>query len=124
MTLLDRDADAVDHLRATAARLGADKVECIQADAAAWLDRAAGPFDIVFLDPPFQSNLLEPCLERLNRRRLLNPGALIYMEAEKHLDMSQLPSAWRIRREKTSGQVRYLLLEAASAPVPEHNNNA
>jgi 16S rRNA (guanine966-N2)-methyltransferase len=119
VTLVDRDAEAVRRLQATAARLDADQVECVLADAIAWLDRAEGPFDIVFLDPPFRSDLREPCLERLRRRRLLKPGALVYLEADKRSNMSQLPAAWRVHRDKTAGQVRYLLVESA-LPLEDH----
>jgi 16S rRNA (guanine966-N2)-methyltransferase len=121
--MLDRDAAAIRHLRETAAKLDAGGVECVQADALHWLDGAAGPFDIVFVDPPFQSGLTETILSRLARPALLNPGAQVYLEADKRSDMSQLPPGWRIRREKVAGQVRYLLIEIVPAEADGHHDN-
>ena len=41
-----------------------------------------GPFDLVFLDPPFQQELLQPALAWLIGRGLLTAHAHIYVECE------------------------------------------
>ena len=53
-----------------------------------WLvtNGAEPPFDIVFLDPPYRSGLLEPALRGLVDGGLLGPGARVVAEAFDHLD--------------------------------------
>ena len=81
----------------------------IQAGVPEWL--AQGPavesFDIAFLDPPFDGDLMAPCCEYLEDRRWLRPGAWIYLEADKARGLPPLPRTWRLVREKSAGRVAY-----------------
>lgn len=68
-------------------------------------------FDIVFLDPPFRQNHLSVCCQWLEDMRCLAKNALIYIEAEKELQLSLcVPEHWRILRDKKAGQVGYYLV--------------
>ena len=104
MTLVESNAQALQALEATRARLDAREVEIVAGDAftvAARLPAAA--FDIVFLDPPFDGALQAPAL--VAARRLLAPEGLIYLEAPAPVSAEQLddaglePGAVRARRE-------------------------
>lgn len=67
-------------------------------------------FDIVFLDPPFQKNLLLSACEFLEAHQLLNPQATIYLECKKDsVDWAQLPKNWRIEKHKQTSTIEYLL---------------
>lgn len=41
------------------------------------------PFDIIFLDPPYSLDLLQPCLTLLIKNQFLKPGTIIYVEDNK-----------------------------------------
>ena len=73
------------------------------------LDADRQPFDIVFLDPPYGQNLLQPCITELENRQFLADNAYIYLEAERALKTLPLPENWRLHRSKHSGQVSYHL---------------
>jgi 16S rRNA (guanine(966)-N(2))-methyltransferase RsmD len=81
-----------------------------QKDALSYLKSLqAAQFDLIFLDPPFGqqwvAQALPYCLE------LLNPGGKIYIEQESSLDpKSYLPVDIEILKEKTAGEVTYLLI--------------
>jgi 16S rRNA (guanine966-N2)-methyltransferase len=47
-----------------------------------------GPFDLVFLDPPYRKDLLLPCLEGLAGLGLLLPGARVVAEHEPDLPLA------------------------------------
>lgn len=51
-------------------------------------------FDLVFLDPPYQSSLLKDSCEWLVRGGYLNAGAQIYIEAPRSMDLSFIPGHW------------------------------
>jgi len=82
-------------------------------DAIEYLRRTArGPFDIVFLDPPFAAGLLEDSCRALGESGILAPGARIYMEQDRHAPAPRLPAEWTILKTKTAGNVRYSLAQA------------
>jgi len=108
VVLTDADPDAVEALQRNAARLGAEAAAIVAMDALSYLEDTAETFDIVFVDPPYTSNLLTACLAMLERRGRLRPGAWIYLEARKDEPFS-LPPGWQRVRSKIAGQVGYHL---------------
>ena len=79
--LLEQDAGAVRELQGAHARLRAGAgVRIVRADAMAWMARAAEQrFDLIFLDPPFDSGL---ALEAAARAAaLLAPAGLLLVES-------------------------------------------
>ncbi len=110
VVLVDRDHKVVERLRENARLLGATGVQVVQADALRYLnEKPVQPFDIVFLDPPFGHNVLAPVCRTLEANGWLRDQARIYMEAEKTLDIPDIPANWRIVRSKAAGQVGYHL---------------
>jgi 16S rRNA (guanine966-N2)-methyltransferase len=74
------------------------------------------PWDIAFLDPPFDLGLVAPTLERLSQPGYLAPEAWIYVEtavADDSLDV--LPRGYVCHRDKRAGDVRYGLLTVSSS---------
>ena len=88
-------------------------VRLVNADALHWLQGAAEMYQVVFVDPPFNSKLMQPVIDQLEHGGWLAPEALIYLEQDVHEEPPQLPDNWRIIRDKTAGQVRYQLVERA-----------
>lgn len=67
-------------------------------------------YDVVFLDPPFQKNMLLASCELLVSQDLLNPRAQIYLEFKKDsVDLSLLPKNWEIKRHKHTQTIEYVL---------------
>ncbi|HHH39567.1 MAG TPA: 16S rRNA (guanine(966)-N(2))-methyltransferase RsmD [Sedimenticola sp.] len=111
VVMLDRSPLAVAALRRNVEQLGLDgQVTVIRADALAWLEGPAEPFDILFLDPPFAEGLLEPGCRALEEGGWLAPGARIYLERALKGPAPGLPGDWAVLREKRAGQVCYQLL--------------
>ncbi len=67
------------------------------------------PFDIVFLDPPYQDNILLPTCFYLEEQGLLAEGAYIYLEAKEPVQPADLPAHWQLLKSKKAGQVAYHL---------------
>ena len=107
VVMVERDARALKWLRANAARLGAGQVRIVAADGLDYLAGECGRFDLILLDPPFDSGLLAPALARAATR--LAAGGRIYAEFGARPDLS----GWRVLREGHAGMSRYCLLEPA-----------
>ncbi len=109
VVLVERDPRLVRALNQQAAKLEAQEVTVVHAEALEWLKGPATAFDIVFLDPPYGQGMLEPCCKQLEVGGWLKPGALIYLETERALLSPPIPAHWRIERAKQAGQLRYYL---------------
>lgn len=102
------------------------QVELCQADALYWLNRSkqqtdlTHPFDIIYIDPPYQSDLLDKSCQILNESmteesvKLLHENSLIYLESDQYLDKHNLPKNWHAYKKDRYGQVHFGLYY----PVP------
>jgi len=112
--LVEQNADAMRSLHQAVALLGASDAQVAQGDALAWLRDSADAFDIVFLDPPYASDLLVPALELLAQRGLVRSGGFAYLEFARggrpELPVTDLEPF----REGRTGDVEYLLLRRRS----------
>lgn len=111
VVFVDRDKQVNAYLRDALRMLQADNATVIQADALSYLAGAASGFDIVFLDPPYQSDVLAPCCQALVAGAWLNPHAYLYIETASQIPLPELPVTWQTSREKTAGQVAYRLVQ-------------
>jgi 16S rRNA (guanine966-N2)-methyltransferase len=72
------------------------------------------PFDIVFLDPPFNQGLLPGILTLISKKKLINSKSKIYVESEYTLTTEFLSSnimyKCKIEKQKKSGNVYYCLI--------------
>ncbi len=90
--------------------LEAASAEVIQREAMDYLRNAdPEPFDIVFLDPPFDTDMLSEACRILQKRGLLAENAVVYLERSKSRDKPALPEGWAITHEKVAGKVSYSL---------------
>ncbi|MDB6046149.1 MAG: methyltransferase [Gammaproteobacteria bacterium] len=113
VTFVERDAAAVRELRARLSEWGASGAQVEQGDAVRFLAGTGGPFDIVFLDPPFDSDFLTAAAGALERGVWLAPGALIYVECAARAGLPPLPERWAATKSKQAGEVGYHLLTRA-----------
>jgi len=105
--LLERDAALVAILNASRQRLGAAALRVERADAMAWMPACApGRFDLVLLDPPFDTGLAGPAAALA--ARLLVEGGFLYVEADAPLDA--LPDGLVEHRRARAGAVHFQLL--------------
>ncbi|MEM0953428.1 MAG: 16S rRNA (guanine(966)-N(2))-methyltransferase RsmD [Pseudomonadota bacterium] len=113
---LSRGAQWVDFIddnpRCTAQLLAhLDALQCESAsvrrkDTVKWLtaNRPPTPYDLVFLDPPYNAALYQPSAMALEQGWLA-PDAWIYVESSAQDTAPVLPANWLTYREKTMGDV-------------------
>lgn len=68
-------------------------------------------FDVVFIDPPFNFNLMQPTIDLLFKNNWLNSHARLYLEQEKTLNWPRFPEGWICHKEKLTSQVKYGLFK-------------
>lgn len=84
-----------------------------QSDALAYLNQLNDSFNVIFLDPPYHQNRLQPCIDSLYEQGALSQQGYLYFEASRDGNLPELPAAWMVHRQKTAGQVSYYLLRHA-----------
>ena len=107
--LLEQDAGLVRSLQASRQRLKAEpgRLRIERADAIGWMARApAGGFDLVLLDPPFDTDLAARALPLA--LRLAADGGAVYLESRQAL--STPPEGWVLQRQGRAGAVHFHLL--------------
>ena len=99
--LIEADAALVRSLAGVKARLKADTVQALEADALAWLKRCAPQrFELVLLDPPFDADLFDTALAAAAPAVAL--GGFIYLEAPREVDA---PPGFACHRHLHAGTV-------------------
>ena len=107
---VDRNPALIRALEATAAAFGARGIEGHAAGAAEFLARETRTFDVVFLDPPFDS---DPWLSLLPAgASRLAPAGFLYAEASREI---AAPEGLRVWRHAKAGAVHYHLLRREDA---------
>ena len=121
VTFVERDAAAARELSARLSEWGATGARVEHSDALRFLGMASGPasgpFNIAFLDPPFDSDLLSQAADLLEKGALLAPGALIYVECAARKGLPALPPNWSATKTKQAGEVGYHLLTRSSQAI-------
>ena len=74
------------------------------------MDAAQRRWDVVFVDPPFDSGIGTRTLEYLASHDCLNHDSWIYFETRRSAPEAVPDSLYTLHREKTAGDVLYRLL--------------
>ena len=110
-SFVEKDRRAVTAIEELAREWQETAVQVTCADALTWLARSAGaaPFDVVFLDPPYDAPLLSATAAALVAANLLAPDARIYVEHRAREPLPALPDGWKDIRDGRAGEVGYHL---------------
>ena len=110
---VDEAGIAVETIRANVAALGeGERVGVLRADVNR-LGRAPGPFDLVFLDPPYGSGFAASALAAATAGGWLAPGVLAVVETAAR-DRFVPPAGWDVEDDRRYGAARFLFLRQAA----------
>jgi len=122
-TFVERSAEALKALRKNITTTGFDdRAEVVAANVLGFLEHIAGPFDVVFCDPPFADvSILEATLAHPRFAAALAPDAYVVARVlRKH--QPRLPEGARALRVKEIGEETLLFLRydrARTRPATE-----
>ena len=105
VTLVEQNPKVFAALRENAQKLGDGHLRLQRADSVAWLCADQGVYDVIFLDPPFQSTLLDSVMPMLLTR--LARGGCVYVETGAPINP---PAGLRLLKSGHAGQVYFGLL--------------
>ena len=108
-TLVDDDPVVIRALQENARAIGATHCAIVRASARDFLRSNERSWDIVFLDPPFDSALLEHSLDALGTGPHLHPESIVYVESSVHLPPPL--DGWTTIKSTRTGDVQSQLLQ-------------
>ena len=113
LLFVEKSASVAAAIRKNLGDLEATNAEVVHDDAVNFLNKTdPQSFDIVFLDPPFDMDLLAKSCGLLQEKGWLAANAIIYLEQSKGRENPILPAGWVISHEKVAGKVSYSLVRA------------
>ena len=101
---VDKNTEAVQIIRRNLQHTGlAANAQVLGTDATSYLTRPGDRFDLVFLDPPYASELLLPVLEKV--APLVNDGGIIVCESEDTAALPERMDRFALARTYRFGRV-------------------
>ena len=107
--MVEKHPRAFEVLTQSAEQLQAEQVRLYAGGAMSLIENLpADSLDLVFVDPPFDSNLGGPALERLDRQGCVRRGGFVYVESPASAQIIA-PDEWSVWRDQQMGEVRMQL---------------
>jgi 16S rRNA (guanine(966)-N(2))-methyltransferase RsmD len=72
---------------------------------------SAAPFDLVFLDPPYEKGLIVPLVEELDQRGLLEKHSRVVAQSEKKSDLPEIVGKLKTAKVRIYGATRITLFK-------------
>ena len=85
--------------------LSSHQAKIIQGNTLDTVNTLSEPFELIFLDPPFNQNLLPETIQRIVEKNLLAIDGVIYIECEGQGAIYSVPENWQLIKEKRSAQI-------------------
>ena len=114
-TFVDLRREAAGIIRENLAATGfTDRATVVQGDALAFLSRAGGRFDLIFLDPPYGSGLLEKALETIAMIDIVSEHGIIVCENGSGAAWPAMQPPYRLQKDYRYGKIRTALYRRAA----------
>lgn len=108
VTMLDIDRLNNRNLSQCGALLGLTNLEVVSTNALDYLAQCSTQmFDVVFIDPPFNQQLMQPTVDLLFEQNWVSDQSLLYLEQEKTASWPNLPAGWTVVKQKKTSQVSF-----------------
>lgn len=109
-TFVDQRRDAVRLVRDNLARCDLDqRATVIQGDAIGYLRGVRERYHLIFLDPPYDSGLLESALKKLSMIDILADNGIIICESRAEKQLPDLPEPFRKSKDYRYGKTKVTL---------------
>ena len=94
VTCVDQHARCIGAVKRLVGSVDAvQQVSCIRMDAHRYVKKGlGGPFDLIFMDPPYEMDNIEGIVLEIAKKSLLNEGGILILEHSSHRKFDTLPN--------------------------------
>ena len=104
VTFVDQSRDAIKLIRENLAHCQMQG-EVVQADSIGFIGRD-GKYDIILIDPPYDTDLMDKALEKITAFDILNDGGIIVCESRLDKTVKELPAPYYVEKERKYGKIK------------------
>ncbi|AYN24477.1 16S rRNA (guanine(966)-N(2))-methyltransferase RsmD [Buchnera aphidicola] len=104
VTLLEIEKKTIILLKDNIKRLNISNLEVIHTNALNWLKKNKQPYDIIFIDPPYNQKLIDQTIFLLEKKKWVKKKSLIYIEQEKKNSFI-ISKNWTLYKKKTTNRI-------------------
>lgn len=113
-TFVEQRRDAVALIRENTAYCGVqDRSRIVPGESLSFLTTCREKFDVIFLDPPYHTDLLERSLELITKFDILNEHGIIVCESAADRTLPPLPAPYRQGRDYRYGKIKLTICRRA-----------
>ena len=106
-TFVDMNRQAAAIIRENVAAVGfVDRATVQQGDATAFLAGCREKYDLIFLDPPYQTQLLENCIQAVAKFDILSEHGIMVCESALEKQLPELAVPYEKGREYRYGKIK------------------
>ena len=113
VTFVERNKEYLQKIKKICLEMS-EKADCdfFCAECLEWIqnNNSGTKYDLIFIDPPFNKNLIHDLLAAILEKELLSKNGQIYFEFEKKLDL-EIPESLNLKKKKSLGKKSYVLAE-------------
>ena len=92
-----------------------ERSRVVQGDALSFLSSCGEKFDVILLDPPYHTELLEKSVERITEFDILREHGIIICESAAERELPALPPPYERGREYRYGKIRLTVCRRAGS---------
>ena len=116
-TFVDLRKEAVGIIRENLKLTGLEgQATVVQGDALAFLTRCREKYDVIFLDPPYASDLLKKAMETIPAIDIVTENGIIVCENGSTTGWPEVEPPYRLQKEYRYGEVRTALYRRLAGP--------
>ena len=106
-TFVDQRRDAVKLIRENLAECRlSEQAKVLQGDSLAFLTSCREKFDVIFLDPPYHTDLMDRALELVTKIDILSENGIIICETMAQRELPQIPAPYEWGKDYRYGQIK------------------
>ena len=92
-----------------------ERSRVVQGDALSFLSSCGEKFDVILLDPPYHTELLEKSVERITEFDILREHGIMICESAAERELPALPPPYERGRESRYGKIRLTVCRRAGS---------
>jgi 16S rRNA (guanine966-N2)-methyltransferase len=109
---IEKNPIAIKKLQENQAVLGINNLQILHTDGISYVaQKNKISFDIIFLDPPYNNDILVITLNEIIKNNILSFDGLIYFESNQQDIEEKIPTELCIVKQKKAGQVNFYLVQ-------------
>ena len=89
----------------------AEDATVLQRDALAYLASCGEKFDVIFLDPPYDLDLMDQAIEKITAIDIVTEHGIIVCESRGETTLASVPMPYCVRKEYRYGKIKVTIID-------------